>query len=145
MAGGAGAAIQLGSTLEVAHVGDARVWRFAAGVLQPLTRDHRLVEDLLAAGMIRPDEMKTHLHHRVLTRGVGMRVSQPLVEAKTVDAQPGEVILLSTKGLHDHVEPEPMQAVLQRGGPLDAMADALLALAVTAGDRDNATAVLVRL
>ena len=50
------------------HVGDSRAYLLRAGALRQLTDDHTLVNRMVKAGEITPQEAGTHPHRNVLTR-----------------------------------------------------------------------------
>jgi len=87
----------------IAHVGDCRAWRWQAGALDPLTRDHRLVEMLVADGRMTRAEANASPHRSVLTRVLGL---QPEIEVEVgrVDLAPGARLLLTSDGVHDVVD-----------------------------------------
>ncbi len=47
--------------LYVAHVGDSRCYLFRRGILYRLTRDHTLVEEMVQAGALKAEEVKSRL------------------------------------------------------------------------------------
>lgn len=125
-----------------AHVGDSRLYLLRDGVLQQITRDHSLVEDLVESGTITKEEARNHPKKNVLTRAVGVDA------ALTVDTghfalQAGDVLLLTTDGLTNMVAEETITRLLAEHP--DDPAQALGTAANTAGGRDNITAVVVRI
>lgn len=140
-----GALSQMGSTATVAalrgrrlvvgNIGDSRLYRLRAGVLERLTRDDSVAEELLAAG---GDVVESWRH--CLTKAVGMGTSQrAALLRETVD--PGDVYLLCSDGLW---EPLPADTIAQwLAAPVDAACEGLVEAAYAAGSRDNITAVVV--
>ncbi len=130
--------------LHVAHVGDSRAYRFRAGELQPLTRDHSLLNAYLEAGVLDEESAPTFKLRNVLTRGVG---HNPLVD---VDSSyhahvPGDRYLFCTDGLTDLISVDEISALMARFDEDDAIAaEALCDAAWDAGGHDNITAVVVR-
>ena len=55
----------------VFNIGDSRVYRLVRGVLEQLTVDHSIVQELVDAGQITREEADTHPHSNVITRAVG--------------------------------------------------------------------------
>ena len=85
-------------TIAIAHVGDSRAYRYREGVLEQLTSDHSLVGELVRSGRLTEDEAAVHPHRSVITRALG---TEPEVEVDTttVDALPGDLLLLCSDGL----------------------------------------------
>ncbi len=121
--------------------GDSRVYRLRAGELDQLTRDHSLVQDMVDAGLLRPEDAERHPHANVVQRAVGVDDDLVLdwVHARIV---PGDVFLICTDGLTRMVGPEELEQVLATGG-IAQTAPALIDLALARGARDNVTVVLV--
>src|SRR4029079_12642272 len=84
--------------IHIAHVGDSRCYRIRDGVIEPLTRDHSLINEALA---LKPDLTKAQiarLPKNVITRALGMSsVVQVYVRSEAV--QPGDTFLLCSDGL----------------------------------------------
>ncbi len=79
--------------LAVAHAGDSRAYRFRAGNVKRLTRDHSVAEEMRAA---RPemtdDELATFAHRNVVTRALGSKDDiEPAIYVGHV--QPGDLLL----------------------------------------------------
>lgn len=87
-----------GERLGIGHVGDSRAYRFRDGVLDQLTTDHTLVQELLEAGAIKPSEADKHPLGYLLNRAVG---TEPEVKPQVLREPilPGDVFLLCTDGL----------------------------------------------
>lgn len=138
---------QMGSTVAVlrfaadraviGHVGDSRVYRLRAGELVPLTVDHSLVSQMIAAGMS-PDAQFPWRH--VITRALGMPSAEPDVQTAAVVA--GDVYLLCSDGLYDPLSPQVMAALLD--APPEEACRKLVDAAYAAGSRDNISAIVVR-
>ncbi|RKG78758.1 serine/threonine-protein phosphatase, partial [Corallococcus sp. CA049B] len=123
----------------VAHVGDSRLYRLREGQLEPLTRDHSLIEELRAAGR-EPPGNPANLRH-LITRALGTENAEPTVQR--LETQPGDVFLLCSDGLYEPLGPEVMKEQL-RASSAQAACDALVTAAYEAGGRDNITAVVLR-
>jgi len=126
----------------VAHVGDSRAYRWRAGRLQRLTRDHNWAEELLEAGRIDPSEAMTHLGRHMLTRALGIDrdLRADIHEARVLE--PGDRLLLCSDGLTGVVSEEEITAILG----VDDLARAsteLIETANRAGGPDNITVVLI--
>ena len=70
----------LGSTLLVGHVGDSRAYRWRAGVLTLLTRDHSLLQEQIDIGLITPADAAASGYRNLVTRalGVGLGAAGPI-------------------------------------------------------------------
>lgn len=123
--------------------GDSRVYRWRAGRLERLTRDHSLIEELVASGTIKPEAAHRHPLANRITRAVG--VSEPLeLEVVQGPLTPGERYLLASDGLHGVLRDDAI-AELVAAPDLAAAADGLMAAVMQAGAPDNVTVVLVEI
>ena len=128
------------SRLGIIWAGDSRAYIFRSGLLIPLTRDHSAVQDLLDSGRITQCEAARHPMRHVVTRALGVTGALQL-ELGVHALGPGDIVLLSTDGLHGSVDDDEIGRCLDEHG-IEAL-DKLIDIALAAGGRDNVTAVLV--
>ena len=116
------------TTAHVLHVGDTRVYRLNDGVLEQLTQDHRV---WMAEGQ------------SYLSRAVGFN-PQIEIDYQTLQVEQGDVFLLASDGVYEHVDPAFVVDVVQRGREdLDQAARAIVAEALRRGSTDNLTLQIV--
>ncbi len=111
-------------------------------MLEQVSVDHSLVQELVDAGRLDPVEVATHPKRNVITRALG---DPGGVEADffVLPLDSAERLLLCTDGVTGMLDDAEVAAVLaDAADPRDA-ADRLVAAAVAAGGEDNATAVVV--
>lgn len=91
-------ALVIGQDLHVAHVGDSRCYIINDRETTQVTKDHSLVQEMLDAGLITPEEARTHPRKNVITRVVGYYQE---VEADSYQRKlyQGDNILLCSDGL----------------------------------------------
>jgi serine/threonine protein phosphatase PrpC len=129
-----------GDTARITHVGDGRVWLVRDGGLRQLTHDHTVVAALIEAGQLSADEARSHEHRSLLNRALTPGV---VADEVVVDLRPGDRLVLTTDGVHAHVD-DLARLLLTDDGPQD-VADAVAAAVVAAGEPDNHTVVVVDL
>jgi serine/threonine protein phosphatase PrpC len=128
----------------IGHVGDSRAYRFRAGKLERLTRDHSLVEEMRRKGQLTEAQAEEHPQRSIITRALG---PEPEVEVdlQTVPAQPGDVFLICSDGLTTMLDDAHLGRLLERASSLEVAARTLIDEANRAGGRDNITVVLFKL
>lgn len=122
------------------HVGDSRLYRLRAGILEQLTRDQTMYQQALEAGLF--DRLPAR---NLLLQAVGPSASvTPEVRAHLVS--PGDVLMLCSDGLHGSVPHGEIERVLAaaQSDQLEALCAQLIEMAKLYGGRDNIT-VLVAL
>ena len=82
----------------VFNIGDSRVYRLVGGVLEQLTIDHSIVQELVDAGQITREEADTHPHSNVITRAVGFHEA-PIPDYRAIAVEPGMRLLVCSDGL----------------------------------------------
>ncbi|MGE5245690.1 MAG: PP2C family protein-serine/threonine phosphatase [Betaproteobacteria bacterium] len=129
--------------LTFCSVGDSRLYMLAGSELRQLTRDDSWVVMLKEQSSLDADAVDKHPLRRVLTSVIGAR-SELDTTARDVEIADGQVLLLSTDGLHETIPHEEMQSAIVSEPDLERAADALLAGALARGGRDNITLLLAR-
>lgn len=89
-----------------AHVGDSRCYVLRGGNVATRTRDHSVVEDLLAQGKITEKRAKTHAQRNQVTRCIGGNASRTpeTTVGEPFTLEPGDVVLLCSDGLWGSVD-----------------------------------------
>ncbi len=127
-----------------ANVGDSRLYRMRGDSLKCITSDHSWVNEVGRNIGLSDEELKTHAYRNMLTRAIGAddTVEGELLEVGFV---PGDLLLLSTDGLHGVIEESQIAAILGSSSSLPDMGQALVDSVLEAGAPDNVTAVLISL
>ena len=124
-------------------LGDSRAYRLRDGEITRVTRDHSLVQNLVDAGMIKPEEAETHENANLITRAVGVD-EKVEVDIVSGDAKPGDQFLLASDGLTRVVRDHELTAELERGPPAQA-ADNLIEMVLARGAPDNVSLIIIKL
>lgn len=124
----------------VVNVGDSRVYSWDGNLVEQVTTDHSVVQELVEAGLITPDEALHHPDRNIITRALG---SGDDVDVDAVFIPHSEAIafLVCTDGLTRELSDERIAEIL-RGNP-ENPADALVDAAVAAGGHDNVTVLFI--
>src|SRR5215831_13888986 len=136
-------ALILGRQAKLAHVGDSRAYLYRNHRLSQLTTDHTIVQRMVEAGVLKPDEAVDHPQSSVLERAIG---SAPTVgvDIRNHQLEEGDALLLCSDGLSGYVAADKIEAVLRADGPVQDTTINLVRLALEAGGRDNVTVQLIR-
>ena len=132
------------ATLWVVNVGDSRAYRITKGGIRRITRDHSVVEDLVARGDLTPEQARSHPQKNLITRALGTssRVKADLFQ-ETVS--PGDAILLCSDGLVNQVTDQEICQEIQAGGTAQEICQRLVTRTLDSGAPDNVTVVLFQL
>jgi len=122
--------------------GDSRIYRLRDGELLQQTRDHTELQALLDAGAMSPDEARDWPRKNVITRAIGVS-PEPECDVVGGTLSLGDMFLLCSDGLTEHVEDAEIGRAMADHEPQDAC-EALIALTLERGARDNVTVVAVR-
>jgi protein phosphatase len=137
-------AFHLGTQLCVVHVGDSRAYLYRDGELLQLTQDHTLMAEMMRSGALRPDQVAGHRFRHVITNVVGGEELGVSVEARALEVQAGDRLLLCSDGLTEMVTNDTIAATLDAEPTPELAAKQLLAQANESGGRDNITLLIVR-
>jgi protein phosphatase len=126
----------------VFNIGDSRVYRLAGGVLEQISVDHSVVQELLDLGAIDVDEARDHPERHVITRAVGTGL-EPEPDYWLIPAGTSDRLLICSDGLTSELDDDALLTVLTSAQDPQDAAQQLVAAALDAGGRDNITAVVV--
>ena len=133
-----------GETLEVVNVGDSRAYLIRPDGIRRITRDHSVVEDLIANGDLTPEQARRHPQKNLITRALG---TSPRVKADLFQetVAPGDALLLCSDGLINEVTDQEIQKEVLDGGSPQEICQRLVARTLDHGAPDNVTVVLFQL
>ena len=137
------AALVKNGDLWIASVGDSRAYLFDHGELHAITQDQTWVNEVGRRLGIDEETLKTHPMRHVLTMAVG--VGTPVrIRYYAVEVKPGDLMMLSSDGLHGVIGEDQILGILSDRGTLEAKCRALIEAANANGSPDNVTVVLIR-
>lgn len=135
-----------GTHANFAHVGDVRVYRLRRRRLARMTRDHSLVEELVATGKATREEAEASPYRHIVVRALGYKEEME-VEWSRAKLARGDVWLLCSNGLSDTLDDAQIEALLNTHAsePVQTRCDVLVDAAIEARANDNITAILVEI
>jgi serine/threonine protein phosphatase PrpC len=123
--------------------GDSRAYRIRDGAIERLSRDHSLVQSLVDAGMLAPDEAENHPNANVITRAVGV-AEELTIDVVDGDARVGDLFLLASDGLTRPMSDSEIAAVLVANPPAIA-AGKMVDTVLSRGAPDNVSMIIVKI
>jgi len=128
----------------VLNVGDSRCYLADGDSIRQVSRDHSLVELLVARGEITPEQARSHPRKNLITRALGVdgRVTPDVF---ALDCPTEGYFLLCSDGLSNQVTGQEILYEILHGDAPDTCPRRLLDIALKRGAPDNVTAVLLRL
>ncbi|OGO31318.1 MAG: hypothetical protein A2Z16_02695 [Chloroflexi bacterium RBG_16_54_18] len=147
----------IGDQAYIATVGDSRIYLVRSETIQQVSIDHTWVQEAIGAGLLSPEEARSHPNAHVIRRYLG---SPQTVEPDTrfklnadeddaqseanqgMRLQPKDQILICSDGLTDLVNDNEILQALQSKDP-DNSIDSLIELANQRGGHDNITIVVL--
>ena len=138
------AALMVDDWLTVGHVGDSRLYVLAGGRLRQVTDDDSWMAASLARDpQVDPILLQHHPMRNALTNVVGARPGADVHVAEERLAG-GELLLLSTDGVHGVLDERRLARLLQEDEDPAEIAANVVRAALSRGSRDNCTAIVAR-
>ena len=135
------AATCLGHYLQVANVGDSRLYIVNEEVRQ-ITTDHSLVEEMVLVGGIDREAARNHPDKNIITRAVGA-LDTLEIDFFSEELKAGDIVLICSDGLTNMIEDNEIGAILKERGSLEEKAGRLVAAANDNGGKDNIAVILI--
>lgn len=125
----------------IAEVGDSRAYLIRAGGITQLTKDQSLVQRLVDAGTLSPEEAAHSPHRGVILQAMGhdpsVSVALGRLELRALDC-----LVLCSDGLTTHVSDDDIRDVVLSSADLTVACQRLVDLAKERGGTDNITVML---
>ncbi len=135
------AATCLGHYLQVANVGDSRLYIIGSEIRQ-ITTDHSLVEEMVRMGGIDRKAARNHPDKNIITRAIGA-LDTVEIDFFHEELKPGELVLLCSDGLTNMLEDEEIGAILKEPVSMEEKAQRLIEAANDNGGKDNITVIII--
>ncbi|MFN3950006.1 PP2C family protein-serine/threonine phosphatase [Microbacterium sp.] len=124
------------------NIGDSRVYLLRDGEIVQVTTDHSVVQELIAAGRLSPEEAENHPYGNVITRAVGPSDSvKP--DYLRLDVLDGDRFVICSDGLTKELTDFGIRHFLEANADPAAAVEAMMAAALENGGRDNITIVVL--
>jgi protein phosphatase len=127
------------------QAGDSRIYRYHAGKLQQISRDHSPVGRMRQGGVISEEEARRHPMRNQIDQSLGDPVNSFRPDVASLEFAGGDVFLLCSDGFTDGLwEREVAEGLARVRGPSDlqAVVQDMVAQSKKASGRDNLTAVV---
>ncbi|MHB8535443.1 MAG: Stp1/IreP family PP2C-type Ser/Thr phosphatase [Sulfuricaulis sp.] len=133
-----------GDKICVGHVGDSRLYRFRDGLLEQVTQDHSVVQELVSRGLVTAEEARQSVNKNLVTRALGVDpgvtpdVSEHLLQNE-------DIYLLCSDGLNDVLADGDIEMMLiEHRRQLDDAVQHMIDMANERGGPDNISVILIR-
>lgn len=122
--------------------GDSRIYLVRNAVNRQLTIDHTEAQMLLRKGEITEQQARDWPRKNVIVHAIGVNET-PHVEMIEGEALPGDMFILCSDGLTNHVNDQEIQ-ILATGGTAQHAVVELIRVALERGGKDNVSVIVVR-
>ena len=132
-------------SVDFVQVGDSRAYLIRKNRISQLTKDQSLVQQLIDAGQIQPEEAETHTLKNVILQALGAQ-NEIYPVASRLMPQRDDIFLLCSDGLSNKINNEEMRNIIaQYSDRLEMAAAQLVKRANENGGEDNITLILFKL
>jgi protein phosphatase len=120
----------------IVNVGDSRAYLIDGAGIEQITRDHSLIEDLVARGELSREEAKNHPSKNLITRVLGTD-DAVIPDLYITDLREGDFLMLCSDGLTNVIEDQEVLFEILHGGDPAFACDRLTNMANSRGGPDN--------
>jgi protein phosphatase len=138
------AGLIIGDTAIIANVGDSRTYLLRNGRFEQITQDHSLVARLVDAGVIEPENVRSHPQRNQIYRSLGHKLDVE-VDVFTQSLRAGDALVLCSDGLWEMVFDDEIQHIIEDARTPQRACDALVEAANRAGGDDNIAVIVVEM
>lgn len=131
----------LGNRLQVANVGDSRLYVIGDNIRQ-ITEDHSLVEEMVRMGAMDREAARNHAKKNIITRAIGANDGVE-IDFFSVELMEGETVLMCSDGLTNMLEDEEIRMIIKKQRDIVEKVEVLVEKANERGGTDNISIVLI--
>ncbi len=126
----------------IGHVGDSKVFRVRGGMVEQLTRDQSIVQQMIDKGVITPEQARRHPMRNVLLNCIAHKPDVD-VYTRELDVKAGDFYLICSDGVSEYVTPEKIKELSASGSSPEEICETIKATAYEGGAMDNLTAIVI--
>jgi PPM family protein phosphatase len=133
----------LGNSLYLAQVGDSRAYIVRDGVAQQITKDQSLMQQLIEAGEMTPDQAEVSERRNIILQALGPDstvrpdfTQQPMAR--------GDTLVMCSDGLTTHLRATDIARIVSASSDPDDACEQLIAAANAEGGHDNITVLVAQ-
>jgi protein phosphatase len=131
-----------GRTMIAANVGDSPIYLIRGDLVEVLSTAHTYLAEYANAALAESTPLEAEKYRHVITRSIGSR-EEVTPDIHEIPCAAGDILVICSDGLSDHVDPGEIVQVVHSGGP--GLACRLLVdMANERGGSDNITVVVVK-
>jgi len=132
----------VGNQLNIAHIGDSRVYLVRGRKATCLTNDHTAVGELVRMKILPPEKVRTHERRSVLEKCLGMQLFiQPDIVQHTLSE--GDYLILCTDGVWAYIEDDEFAQITHTMKETEPICETLVETAIERKSDDNVSAVAI--
>lgn len=136
-------AVVSGDMVYLAQVGDSRAYIVRDGTAQQVTKDQSLVQRLVDAGRLTPEQAERSEHRNIILQALGPEESV-VPDLTRERLRSGDIVLLCSDGLSNQLSSGELATIVGTSQNLAAVCASLVARARDTGAPDNVTVVAAR-
>ena len=136
------AAYIYGKTLQVAHVGDSRLYLVRDQSAVCLTDDHTTVGELVRMRVLSPDKVRGHAQRSILTRGIGLDMFIK-ADFSQFGLEENDFLILCSDGLWSVIEDHEFADLAGATPSADQLSKNMVDLALERNSEDNISTVVI--
>jgi protein phosphatase len=129
-----------GDRIGLVHVGDSRAYLLRDGSFTQITKDETLVQSLIDAGRIAPEEAWDHPRRSIVLRALNGQELEPVLELH--EAKASDRYMICSDGLSDVVRAEEIAEAMRTIADPQQCQARLVQLALRADSPDNVTCLV---
>lgn len=125
------------------NIGDSRMYLYRGGIIKQLSRDQSLVQMLYEQGHITPEQRMHHARKNVILPVLGNLSADPEPQIEEIEGRlsHGDIIVICTDGLSDHLTTGEFEDILAQPKRLPLRLADMIERAKANGSSDNITVV----
>lgn len=131
-----------------AHAGNTRLYLIRnkdnVPTIRQLSKDHTKAAEMLDEEIITPEQFVLHPDRTIYTSGLGV-FAEPKIQLFDGTLKEGDIILITTDGIHYAIRPEALSDITMQAGSWDAATRTLIEGAKMQKYVDNMTAAIIHL
>jgi protein phosphatase len=131
-----------GEFIYYAHVGDSRFYLLRNRLLNPLTKDHTLLQEMIDKSPGKEQEFNATIHSNIITQALGVKEVLD-VSTSFCEISSGDIFLSTTDGVHDAMSHSDLEQTVNRAVEKNSTQIIIDASNEKSG-KDNSTVIMIK-